>query len=142
MDRSQGNWPWPLVKITETRKAGEVALHGRISIVLDAAHSENPGEGDFLGPCVEILSKGDQKPKDKAIREQVLVGEEHGASSALRKEGETEGRTANPGRWVLVDLIWNGTTAREERQRTRRTSSLPHRYDLHDVMFKSKVTNN
>ena len=86
-----------------------------------------------MGPCVEILCKGDQKPKDKAIREQVLVGEEHGASSALRKEGETEGRTVNPGRWVLVDLIWNGTTAREERQRTRRTSSLPHRYDLHGI---------
>ena len=68
---------------------------------MDAAHAEDPGEADFLGPCVEILSKGDQKPKDKAIREQVLVGEEHGASSALRKEGETEGRTVNLGRWVL-----------------------------------------
>ena len=103
MDRSQGNWPWPLVKITETWKAGAVTLHGRI--VLDAAYAENPGEGDFLGPCVEILSKGDQKPKDKAIREQALVGEEHSASSALRKEGETEGRTANAGRCVLLDLI-------------------------------------
>ena len=117
MDRSQGNWPWPLAKITETRKAGEVALHGRIA--LGAAHAENPGEGDFLGPCicvhVEILSKlvkGDQKPKDKAAREQVLVGVMHGASSALREEGETEGRAANPGRWVLVDLIWNNSKRR------------------------------
>ena len=96
-------------------------------IVLDAAHAEHSGEGDVLGPCVEILSKGDQKPKDKAIREQVLVGEERCAWIALRKEGETEGRTVNPCRWVLVDLSWNGTTAREERQKTRRTSS------LHDI---------
>ena len=51
-----------------------------------------------MGPCDEILSKGDQKPKDIAIREQILVGGEHGASSALMKEGETEGRTVNPGR--------------------------------------------
>ena len=101
-------------------EAGEAALHR--TIVLDAAHAETPGEGDFLGPFVGTLSKGDQNPKDKAIRAQVLVIVEHGASSALmfRKEGETEGRAANPGRWILVDLIWNGTTAREVQQRTRR----------------------
>ena len=142
MDRSQGNCPWPLAKITETRKAGEVAiaLHGRPRIVLDAAHmhAENPGEGGFLGPCAGNLSKGDQKPEDKAVREHVLVGEEHGASSALRKElfeRETEGRTVNPGscRWVLVDMIWNWATSRADRKRARRTSPLPHRDDPHDM---------
>ena len=89
----------------------------------------------WVHDSVEILSKGDQKPKDKAMREQVLVGVEHSAWSALRQARETEGRATNPGKWVLVELIWNGTTAREERHRTRRASPLAHRDDLHDAMF-------
>ena len=72
--------------------------------------------------CVEIPSKlkGDQKPKDKAmrVRAQMLVGVEHGTARALRKGRETEGRAVNPGRWVsvLVELTPNAnrTSARED----------------------------
>ena len=77
-----------------------MALHRRA--VLDAEHAEAIGEEGPLGPCAKTTSKGDQIPKDKAIifcdREQVLVGVEHGASSALRKEGETGGTPREGGK--------------------------------------------